>query len=57
MLIGGTGLKDADDCTVVYLYDRTKGTTTVDVYDTVTGESYYTYEDLLPGRGVAFIKR
>lgn len=57
VLIGGTGLKDADDCTVVYLYDRTKGTTTVDVYDTVTGESYYTYEDLLPGRGVAFIKR
>ena len=57
VLLGGTGFKDADDCTVVYLYDREKGTTTVDVYDTVTGESYHTYEDLLPGRGLAFFKK
>lgn len=57
VLINGTGLSDKDDCTVVYLYDRTKGTTTVDIYNTVTGESYHTYEDFLPGRGVEFIKR
>lgn len=57
VLIAGTALSDKDDCTVVYLYDRTKQTTTIDVYDTVTGATLHTYEDILPGRGVAFIKR
>ena len=57
VLIAGTALSDKDDCTVVYLYDREKKTTTIDVYNTVTGEDLHTYEDILPGRGVEFIKK
>ena len=57
VLIAGTALSDKDDCTVVYLYDREKKTTTIDVYNTLTGEDLHTYEDILPGRGVDFIKK
>lgn len=55
-LIGGSGLKDADGNTVVFLYDKTKNTTTIHVYDTVTGETVREYPDALPGRGKDFIK-
>lgn len=54
--IGGTGLKDADGYTVVYLYDKLKNTTTIHVYDTVTGETVNEYTDAIPGLGKDFIK-
>ncbi|MDE6452488.1 MAG: hypothetical protein K2L23_09475 [Odoribacter sp.] len=55
-LIGGTGLKDADSYTVVYLYDKQKNTTTIHVYDTVTGTTVKEYPDAIPGIGKEFIK-
>lgn len=55
-LIGGTGLKDADGYTVVYLYDKQKNTTTIHVYDTVTGATVKEYPDAIPGIGKDFIK-
>ena len=54
--IGGTGLKDADGYTVVYLYNKQKNTTTILVYDTVTGETVKEYPDAIPGIGKDFIK-
>lgn len=55
--IAGTGLKDQDDCTVVYLYDKVKNTTTIDVFNTTTGADINTYEDIIPGKGKWFLKR
>lgn len=55
-LIGGTGLKDADGYTVVYLYNKQKHTTTIHVYDTVTGATVKEYPDAIPGLGKDFIK-
>lgn len=55
--IAGTGLKDQDDCTVVYLYDKAKNTTTIDVFNTTTGADINRYEDIIPGKGKWFLKR
>ncbi len=55
-LIGGSGLKDADGYTVVYLYNKQKNTTTIHVYDTVTGATVNEYPDAIPGLGKDFIK-
>lgn len=55
-LIGGTGLKDADGYTVVYLYDKKKNTTTIHVYNTITGATVKEYPDAIPGLGKDFIK-
>lgn len=55
-IIKGTGLKDADDYTVVYLYDKVKNTTTIHVYETLTGKTIKEYPDVIPGRGKDFIK-
>ena len=54
--ISGSGLKDADYCTVVYLYNKQKNTTTIHVYDTVTGETLKEYPDAMPGIGKDFFK-
>lgn len=55
--IAGMGLRDEDLCTVVFLYDQTKQTTTLYVYDTVSGIKITEYPDLLPGKGLYFVKR
>lgn len=55
-IIKGSGLKDADDYTVVYLYDKIKNTTTIHVYETLTGKIIREYPDVIPGRGKDFIK-
>ena len=55
-LIGGTGLKDADGYTVVYLYNKQKNTTTIHIYNTITGDTVNEYPDAIPGIGKDFIK-
>lgn len=55
--IADLGLRDEDYCTVVYLYNAVKDKTTLYVYNTVTGRKLNEYTDLLPGRGVYFVKR
>lgn len=55
--IADMGLRDEDYCTVVYLYNVVKDRTTLYVYDTVSGKKLNEYPDLLPGKGVYFVKR
>ncbi|MDE5610484.1 MAG: hypothetical protein K2I90_00500 [Odoribacter sp.] len=55
-LVVGSGTKDADYCTIVYLYNKQKNTTTIHVYDTVTGKTLKEYPDAMPGIGKDFIK-
>ena len=47
---------NVDDFTVVYLYNKQKNTTTIHVYDTVTGETLKEYPDAMPGIGKDFFK-
>lgn len=54
--ISGLGTKDADSYTVVYLYNKQKNTTTIHVYDTVTGKTLKEYPDAMPGIGKDFFK-
>lgn len=49
--------RDEDDCTVAFLYNAQRQTTTLYVYDTVTGRKLAEYPDLLPGKGLYFTKR
>lgn len=55
--LGGTGLRDQDDCAVVLLYDAAINKTSIYVYETVSGEKIIEYKDVIPGKGVYFIKR
>lgn len=55
--IADLGLRDEDYCTVVYLYNAAKDRTTLYVYNTVSGKKLNEYPDLLPGKGVYFVKR
>lgn len=57
VMIAGSGLKDADDCTVAALYDKSKDSTTLYVYDTVTGEKIAQYTDVIPGKVLEFYKK
>ncbi len=53
----GSTFRDEDDCTVVYLYNEQKKTTSLYIYDTVTGRKLAEYPDILPGKGLYFTKR
>lgn len=55
--IADLGLRDEDYCTVVYLYNQAKNTTSLYVYNTVSGRKLNEYPDLLPGKGLGFVNR
>lgn len=55
--IADYGLRDEDYCTVAFLYNAAKDKTSLYVYNTVTGKKLNEYPDLLPGKGVYFVKR
>lgn len=52
-----TSTGNIDRCTVAFLYEKTKNTTTIHVFDTTTGETLNEYPDAIPGRGKDFFKR
>ncbi|MCC8173804.1 MAG: hypothetical protein LIO65_05305 [Odoribacter sp.] len=54
--LGGTDLRDQDDCTVVFLYNNNTKRTTMYVYEIVFGEKIAEYKDVIPGKGKFFIK-
>lgn len=55
-LTPGLGLRDEDDCTVALVYNAQRGTSSVYVFDTVSGRVLRHYADIIPGRAVYFTK-
>lgn len=56
-LVSGSGTSDKDYGTMVYLYDSSKQTTSLQFFDTVSGAIRGEYPDVIPGRGLEFLKR
>ena len=50
--ITGSGLRDEDYLTVALLYDRVKNTSSLCVFNTVSGALIRQYTDIIPGRVV-----
>jgi hypothetical protein len=50
------GLRDEDNCTVVLLYKKATNTSSLYVYDTVTGRKIKEYKNIIPGKAVYFTK-
>jgi hypothetical protein len=56
-LTTGMGLRDEDDCTIVLLYKKATNTSSLYVYNTVTGKKIKEYKDIIPGKGVYITKK
>lgn len=55
-LITGLGLRDEDDCTVMLTYRQATGSSSIRVYDSVTGKLIKAYQDIIPGYATYFTR-